>query len=301
MRRIPVLIATLIILPLAFATCTSPAATSGAQAESLSLEDSSSWFLHQGGLRVTPSPQVMLPIIKGSKLKFQPGVVPHDIPLAKEANDNIQALLLGIESVDLVYLTYYKQFDQANAYAARLSASGTKLGLAEILQLNTLDSVRMGWKLWGALMPLMGDRIAEANTFIKSQKSLQTYSLVAAAAWLEATRILASMAVQTQNQQLRKLVAEQRFTLQRLIDNLAGYIYEDTLTAPFFESLQTIATAYQGVTIRYEYQEVKNDNTEHLTTVKSKMLVSMSLAQLKAIHQHLDNAKKALFDEIQKH
>ncbi len=301
MRRIRVLIAIITILPILYAACTQTPSAGGPEQQAPALDDSSSWFLHQGGLRITPSPQVVLPIIKECKPKFLEEIAPRSIPQAKGTNDDAQALLLGIQSIDLVYLTYYKRFDLANHYAAQLSASGSKLGLDEVLQLNTLDSVRMGWKLWGALMPLMGDRIAEANSFIKSQKSLQIYSLVVSAAWLEATRILASMALQTQDQQLRKLVAEQRFNLQRLLDCLAAYVYEDTLTAPFFESLQSIDNAYQQVTIRYDYQDISTNTKEHLTTVKSRMLVSMSLAQLKAIHQHLQNAKNALFDEIQEH
>lgn len=102
-----------------------------------------------------------------------------------------------------------------------------------------------------------------------------------------------------EDKRLRLLVAEQGFMLRHLQNQLAGMVYESPVSSRFFTSLTEVQKAYAGIHIRYYYGASETDNAAHLTRIQSRMQVSMSKHQLKAIAQSLAKAKQEFYGQIE--
>ncbi len=260
--------------------------------------DSAMW-IRERAFEVKASPQVVLALLREYKVPYQKNLIPNMLPISAGQLQSIQALLLGFESVDFIYLTYYHQHKLADTYAAHLTETGEDLGLTSVLRLPTLDSVRRTWEVWEEILPQLNVRFVETNEFLRNQSQQATYFLVAAAMWLECTRILAASALETGDKRLRLLVAEQGFMLNHLENQLAGLVYASDVSSGFFEGLVNVRKAYNGVQVRYKYETSETNETSHLTKIKNSMRVSMSKQQLRVLLGSLEKAKAKFYEQIE--
>lgn len=245
---------------------------------------------------ITPcvSPQMVLSLLSKHRLPFSASLLTNPTPTADTDDAATNAILFGLQSTELIYLSYYQQWRTAEKIHTELLATAEKLGIASLLKDARMDSLRSHWASRQELFELMSSRLMQINRVLQRMERHEVYVLTVGASWVECTRIIAHLAMDTHLQELRNLLAEQQYALQNLNGQMADYVYLAPAVMNLYMELEKINLLYAETPIFYTYSATQTDTANHMTTIENHMQVSMSDAQVKALADALDSVKVAI-------
>lgn len=279
------------IMPLLFACQERNATTQAERLKSLTAEmldlDSGVWYASHM-VAFSPSPQVALSLMADTALPFEAELIWTTD--AKEIGNDAPASSFGLGAVsaDFMYCAYYGEKQACGDLLRTLGSVAETLGLVATLTPSQLDSLRTQWGSTQGPPPRLAPLLLRASQQLCDRGHPELYAIMSTAGWLESTRLLANLAYKHPNPRLRRLVAEQRFTLKGILELLAGYVYRVPLAAKLYAQLSALNELYLGVQIAYDYAPSEVDTAAHLTTLHGTMRIAMSTQQLQAIVQQLN-------------
>ena len=178
-----------------------------------------------------------------------------------------------------------------------MEVAAAALGIRDELQLDEVAKASGTVTSLEELLPLIGRRIARLGRSLRRQGHEDYYALVASGAWVESTRLLSCIALTNRQDELYRLVAEQRFLLSEVCELLSGYVYSHPVVEELYNQLSTINGVYGGVQISYSYGAVETDTARHFSKIHALMQVAMSRAQLEAIKNSLEVTRGVMMGE----
>lgn len=264
--------------------------------EGVDLSDTTVW-VKERGIVLSPTSRVLLSLLDRYGVPFDSDLVPVEFPLRVTKSTAREAVMLGMYSVDALYFIYGDNKDAVQRCFFRLGMSADALGLSEELQLQELALACSYATDVESLIPLIGQRLVRLGKALRLRGHEDYYALIASGTWVESTRILSHIALQSGREELYRLVAEQRFLLSEVGELLSGYVYDLPEAEEVYNQLSAVNGVYGGVQIGYSYQTVEVDTANHFSKINATMQFAMSKAQLQAIAGSLEAARTVMLGE----
>ena len=258
--------------------------------------DTTVW-VSERGIVLVPTSRVLLSLLEKHKVAYIEDLVALNFSSREVSVPPKEALALGVYSVDALYLIYGKNREAIQHCFSRMEVAAAALGIRDELQLDEVAKASGTVTALEELLPLIGRRIARLGRALRRQGHEDYYALVAAGAWVESTRLLSCIALTNRQEELYRLVAEQRFLLSEVCELLSGYVYSHPVVEELYNQLSTINGVYGGVQISYSYGAVETDTARHFSKIHALMQVAMSRAQLEAIKNSLEVARDVMMGE----
>ena len=206
-----------------------------------------------------------------------------------------KALNMGVYGADLGYSLLYQQNQDGMKYLNTCRKIGEELGIAQVFD-GLLKEI--GGSIENqdteALLVIIGEAFLESDSYLQKTKDQELGIIILAGGWIEALHFATSIAVESDNEVIRRRVGEQKSSLSNLVLLLRELEGNADAVAGLIKDLEELTALYNEVEIRYEFHPPTTDESKKLTVINSFSETVMTDSQLKAIHEKVLAIRKSI-------
>lgn len=227
-----------------------------------------------------PSPVEMASLIKEKGYAFDESKLNASANVDKYTGEGRQAINLGIYGADLSYAAMFDQKQVTMEYFASAQKLARQMGVDGALTGELIDRLDKNQENRDSLLNIVSEAYADLNGYLKENQRIEISALVVAGGWLEAL-YLSSVYADDGNPDMRKRIAEQRYSLNNLVDYFEKFGDRENLKE-MKTDLLAIKAIYNTTT------EIKGKTTQSKdavgkVTLGSSTTITIDDATLKAI------------------
>lgn len=204
-----------------------------------------------------------------------------------------KALNLGIYGADLGYVTMYEQTQDAIGYLASIRKLADELGVSSAFDLSLVDRFEKNMGNRDTILALVSDAYRASDSYLKNNERDDLGALVLAGGWVESIYFATNVAKITKNEEVIKRIGEQKKTVENLIKMLSPYYNNSEFTA-FIDSLIDLAGDFDNIKFIYIYEKPTTDVENKVTTINSRIEVSITEEQLNTISDKIAKIRKSI-------
>lgn len=230
------------------------------------------------GVHGLPSPIQIASTIKKSGINYDASVLNPTDNASNYTNNFKKGLNVGVYGADLGYAAIYDQTQDAINYLNTVKSLADELGIIGAFEKNTLDEVQQNLGNQDKLLEIVTNAFFESDQYLQQHKRNKASALILAGGWVEGLYIACNMTKTQKNEQINTRIGEQKITLGILI-TLLNQFADDEEIAGLVKSINELKEIYDGVEIKYEYNEsgmtttdVSKKKSEIMT--RSKVIIS---------------------------
>ena len=205
------------------------------------------------------------------------------------------AINLGIYGADLSYTRMFDQIQKSISYLSSLKTLSDELGIPNDEGSMAVNRLEENMANKDSILQIITDTYANADAYLKESDRGNTAALVILGGWVEALYIATSIAENTENEMIIKRVAEQKYSLNNLIELLKFY-KEDKTIAYYTPKLLELRNSFDKITITYKKGEVITNKETKMTIIDSKVDVIVNIEQIKEIHGIIFNLRNEMIN-----
>lgn len=289
------LILSVIIVASFLSSCTN---TENSESTEVTEEDTNAFPLDdkraQKILYSLPSPLEMASIIKKSGTNYNSGILNPIENTTKYVTNTSRAFNLGVYGADLGYTAIYNQTQEAMFYLSSVRKLADGLGVASAFSENTVSRMEENMNNHDSILQIVSDSYLATDEYLKENERASTSAMVLAGGWIEglylATKIVKSA---KNNKELLQRIAEQKHSLENLVDLLQTYNKDESIK-PVLTDLAQLKKTFEAVKETVVAGEVKTDEAKGVTTIGSGVTLEMSTETLEAITTAVANTRNKL-------
>ncbi len=204
-----------------------------------------------------PSPMEMASLIRKSGAAFDKEILNDVNKSGNYATSKEQAMNLGVYGADLSYTTMFDQQQESIYYLSAARGLAKDLGVEDAIDNKIIERVNDNRNNRDSLMHIVSDAYWSLNGYLKEGGREEVSALVIAGGWIEAL-YLASTHVSEGNDELKKRIAEQKYSLKDLINLLESYDNAEDLQEVLVD-LKEIQGIFNSVEIKKGKTETSKD------------------------------------------
>jgi hypothetical protein len=236
-----------------------------------------------------PSPVEMAALIKEKGYVFEAAKLNATENVDKYTGESRQAINLGIYGADLSYSAMFDQKQVTMEYFAAAQKLAKQMGVDGALTSELLERLDRNQESRDSLLKIVSEAYLDLNGYLKENQRIEISALVIAGGWLEAL-YLSSMHAIDGNEDLRKRIAEQKYSLNDLVSYFDKFGDEEALRE-MKEDLIGLKAIYGSA------QEVKGQTSVSTDAQGNKVIgttagVTIDDATLKAIATKATDLRK---------
>lgn len=165
-----------------------------------------------------PSPFEVATLLKASGAEFEADVLNDPEKVANYLTTQSKAINLGIYGADLSIATVYNKTQETVLYLKAIKQLADELGLTSAFDAATMDRLEKSKDVQDSLQRIVAESYMMANAYLKENARSSTATLVLVGGWIEGVHIATSLVdVDNPNEELKGLIADQRFSIENLI------------------------------------------------------------------------------------
>ena len=229
-----------------------------------------------------PSPIQTALLIKKSGASYSKDILNPANKAAQYSTTFAKALNLGIFGADLAYVTMYDQSQDAIGYLNSAKRIADDLGVSGAFDASTIDRFSKNLGNQDSMLVLVGVAYRSSDAYLKNNDRKDVSGLVLAGGWLESLYFATDLFSKKQNEDLKRRIAEQKSSLNSLIELLNQY-YSQAEYTEFIDNLKDLATVYEAVEFKYTFVAPTTDAEKKMTTINGKTEIKITPEQIKAI------------------
>ncbi len=227
-----------------------------------------------------PSPVEMASLIKEKGYVFEVSQLNATENVDKYTGEARQAINLGIYGADLSYSAMFEQKQVTMEYFAAAQKLAKQMGVDGALTSDLLERLDANQESRDSLLKIVSEAYMDLNGYLKENQRIEVSALVIAGGWLEAL-YLSSIYAADGNQDLRTRIAEQKYSLNDLVNYFDKFGDKETLRE-MKSDLLALKEIYNGA------QEQKGKTTVSADSKGARVIgstagVTIDDATLKAI------------------
>ena len=170
-----------------------------------------------------PSPDEMFGFIKESGLKFN-GELLNDIQASSSYTEPTkQAMNFGIYSADLAYTAAYEEFNETTKYFGTIQKMAEPIGISSAFDKTLIERAQSNLDNADSLVAITNTSYFAVVDYLDQNQQGDKLGIIAASGWLETVYIVANTANYDNDKAAVDRLADQRLTLDNLIDYFAKY------------------------------------------------------------------------------
>lgn len=204
-----------------------------------------------------------------------------------------QALNLGVFGADLGYALIYGQSQKAFGLLATCKKLGTELGISPALYTDLMKRFEGNMENRDSLLLFVSELNRLSDQYLKENESEDISAMILAGGWLESLHFALNLYEATNDELLRKRIAEQNGTIKNLIGLLKQENESGSLD-DLISSLSGLESTYASVNSTYEYVEPETDAAKKITVIKSKTTTEMTDETLQKISEQVESLRKEI-------
>lgn len=249
-----------------------------------------------------PSPVQIALLVKNSNVGYNKSLLNPTSNVSKY-NDNMKwALNIGVYGADLGYITMYEQTPEALPYFNTVRKLGDNLKITasfdEKLMQRFSDNIG---KNRDSVLAIVGEAYRRSDDFLKQGERDEEAALILTGGWVESMHFAVDVEKQKPSNEVATRIAEQKNTVNNLIKLLLsvgaspdGAIKEQY--KPLIEKLTDLNNVYQGIQIKYNFQEPTHNEEGHLTTINGTTDVKITEEQLKMFSEKISSLREYIIN-----
>jgi DNA-directed RNA polymerase subunit F len=236
-----------------------------------------------------PSPVEMSALIKEKGYVFEAGKLSSTENVDKYTGESRQAINLGIYGADLSYAAMFDQKQITMEYFAAAQKLAKQMGVDGALTSELLERLDRNQESRDSLLKIVSEAYMDLNGYLKESKRIEVSALVVAGGWLEAL-YLSSVYAMDGNEDLRKRIAEQKYSLNDLVNYFEKFGDKESLRE-MKEDLLSLKAIYASA------QEVKGKTSVSTDDKGNRVIgttagITIDDATLKAIATKASELRK---------
>lgn len=215
-----------------------------------------------------PSPGEMLSFIKvvGGKNNKNISFLNPISNEKKYTSNKLKVINFGIYSCDLSYCSIFEMGSESLKYFKLIKTMGEGIGVSSAIKPELLKRIEKNIGNSDSLAFITDDVYLSSFETLEESKQGSTLALVVAGGWLESLFIATSLAVYEDNSPVISRLADQKYTLENLIEFFKKY--EEN------QDVMNVRKDFEGLLLEYNKIPLKNaDDSKSVNGKKSQDLV----------------------------
>lgn len=239
-----------------------------------------------------PSPVEMASILQRSGIAYNPELLNPIKNADKYLTSAKIALNLGVYGADLSYVRMFDQLQESMNYLAVIKKFSEKLGIPSDKGTTTVGRLEDNVNNRDSLLNIISDTYANADVYLKENNRGSTAALIILGGWIEALYTATSMVDKPDNStDIMNRVAEQKFSLNNLIDLLNAYKTDETI-ANYLPKLTELKKIYEKVAITATDTKTDTDKKSKTTTVDTNSNIRITIENIREINTFVIEVRK---------
>lgn len=239
-----------------------------------------------------PSPMEMASLLKKTGTGYESAILNDINNVVKYTSSKRQALNLGIYGSDLSYASIFNQNQEAIIYLSCAKQLADKLGVTNAFSNETMDRIEMNIENRDSLLEIISDSFYTLDAYLKENDRENISALVITGGWIEGLYLATSIANEQDEvpEELRKRIADQKYSLGDLIELVEGYRAAGGLD-DVLADLQSLQGIYDKIEITTEESEVTTDESSGMTIIGGGSTYELTDEQLQEISQRVSEIR----------
>lgn len=168
-------------------------------------------------------------LFSSSGAVFNPTLLNTHNSVANYLTSSKKALNLGVYAVDLSYLRVFEQPDLASNYFNSMQRLSEEMGIPAGYFENTAQRFERNINDKDSLIKIANEVYMATDRYLKENERYGAASLVIIGGWVEAMYIACNVAAETKDIDILDRLAEQKYSLDNLINMLGNYRDDDMI------------------------------------------------------------------------
>jgi len=229
-----------------------------------------------------PSPLETTTILKNAGATYEMDLPNNPNSVEDYQTIKEQSLNMGIYGADLNYASVFNQTTETMLYLRCAKTLGEELGVEQVFDEETIDRIESNLELDDSMQVIISETFWRMNSFLKEEQRDNISALIVAGGWIEGVFLSSQLAKRSpQNDDLKRRIAEQKYSLDNLIGLINSYEAKDILT-DILEDLEDLRELFKQI----GSSEVVGENTvddNGVTTIGGEITLDMSNELLEEI------------------
>ncbi len=243
-----------------------------------------------------PSPYEISILMKNVGIEYNPNII-NSVGNAQTYTDNFtKALNLGVYGADLAYLNMNKQIPEAAKYFATIKITAEELQLSGAFDMKTITRIESNLGNEDSLLHILSVVYRDSDKYLKENNREDIGVLVLAGGWIESVYFLAQVAQETQNEDIKTRLGEQKYPLENLIKILSPFYNNSQQYGDLIESLIDLAYVFDGIEVEYAFEKPIVDVENKTTTINSSSQLLMNPEHISMITEKISKIRTSITD-----
>lgn len=235
-----------------------------------------------------PAPMQISKLVKEAGISYNKSYLNTTESVSKYSSTFKQALNLGVYGADLGYLNTYDQLPDAALYFGVVKVLSKELGITGAINKGLMDRFESNKNNKDSVMKIVANMYRDADSYLMNNERNEIGIIILAGGWIESLHFLTQIAGENKTDVIVDRIADQKYPLENLIELMRPYYGKqsdefDELLA----GLVDLATIFDGITVRYTYEDPITYPEKKLTIINSTTKAVIQDVQLKLISEQL--------------
>lgn len=232
---------------------------------------------------IIPSPVQISSIMKSAGLKFNKAEL-NEISNEKRYLSNFKrSANIGVYGTDLCFSVMFGQTQESLNYLSVLNRMGERAGMSEVFFNSGLTNrFKENIANKDSLLTLLSDFYRISDDYFKTNNQDFQSSVIISGGWIEALSIATGQLKGHSNSELRKLIAEQKLSLNNIV-RMLPVVEESAEYKKFRTDLIELNTLFGKVSVNPDKQEIQTDTALGMTTISGENYIEITDSQLNEI------------------
>jgi hypothetical protein len=242
-----------------------------------------------------PSPIQTAMLIKKSGVAFQKNILNSPEKSEHYTTNFTKALNVGVYGADLGYIAIYDQKQDAFQYMKSVKTLAEELGISDAFNQEIIERFSKNMNNKDSLLSLISVAYRTTNAYLKSNEQNDISGLIVAGGWIEGLHLATEIYSLSSNEEIKHRIAEQKTSLQRVINILKPYAEKPEYTV-LITNLNNLSTMYDSVEYSNTFVQATTDAAKKLTVINCKTEVKISPQQIKDISSQVKIIRKQIIE-----
>ncbi len=230
-----------------------------------------------------PSPLETAMLIKSAGAEYDEELLNSLENVNKYTSSKALALNLGIYTTDLSFASLFDQTQTSINYMEASRAMAEGLDISEAIDKETMERLENNLQNRDVVMDIISETFLNSSSYLKENERQDVAAIVLVGGWIEglylATKLVGDKSIE--NNKLVDSILEQKLSfniVQRMLDDnkekSTGEQNEDIVA--LIDELQPLKEAFDKVKVETTESQTVTDESQNVTTIKSKTSVSVT-------------------------
>lgn len=232
-----------------------------------------------------PSPIEMAAIMQRAGASYNFNLLNRIEYVDKYTTNSTMALNLGIYGADLSYTRMFDQIQESVNFLSVIRKLSDGLGIPQEPGRFAVSRIEKNIENRDSLLLIITDVYGAADIYLKENNRGSTAALIILGGWVEALYIATNIVDENvENKEVLDRIAEQKYSIQNLIDLLASY-EGDEIIALYLPTLNELNEIYNLVEIKASKTEIKTDSVHKVTSINNNSEIKIKMEEVLKIRE----------------